>query len=200
MNSSTDWRDRHILTHDLQEAFVEVIPSEILSIRISRSCSLMDPLKCLEGLKVTCKVTWPMSDVLQSSTNGVYQQILTFLLQIQRTKYLLDHCSSISQQRERRGLKRDVHIVHVVRLELLWFVNTMLNYLGVVVLTLLEIGVDVGYSTDDIDYEGQVTGMSRCGGVVVYSHSIYLLTTISMSPKRKGTPPLVPANSVINDL
>src|SRR5271154_6118532 len=160
MNSSTDWRDRHILTHDLQEAFVDVIPDNLLSIRISRSCSLMDPLKCLEGLKVTCKVTWPMSDVLQSRMNGVYQQILTFLLQIQRTKYLLDHCSSISQQRERWGLKRDVHIVHVVRLESLWFVNTLLNYLGVVVWSSLEIGVDVGYSTDDIDYEGEVTGMS----------------------------------------
>src|SRR5271155_4475207 len=189
MNSSTDWRDRHILTHDLQKAFVDVIPDNLLSIRISRSCSLMDPLKCLEGLKVTCKVTWPMSDVLQSSTNGVYQQILTFLLQIQRTKYLLDHCSSISQQRERRGLKRDVHIVHVVRLELLWFVNTLLNYLGVVVWQ-VEVGglIYLGHSTDDYDDEGQVTGMSRCGRVDVYSRSIYLLSTIPMSSKRKGIP------------
>ena len=136
MNSSKDWRDRHILTHDLQEVFADVVPSEVLSIRISRSCSLTDPLKCLDGLKVSCKITWPMSDILQSSTNAVYQQILTFLLQIQRTKYLLDRCSSISRQRERRGLRRDVHIVHVVRLELLWFVNTLLNHLGVVVLSL----------------------------------------------------------------
>ena len=133
MNSSTDWRDRHILTYDLQEAFSNVIPDNVLSCRISRSCSLTDPLKCLDGLKVICKITWPMSEILQSITNGVYQRILTFLLQIQRTKYLLDHCSSISQQRERKGLKGDVHIVHVVRLELLWFVNTLLNYMGFVV-------------------------------------------------------------------
>lgn len=63
----------------------------------------------------------------------MYQQILTFLLQIQRTKYLLDHVSGISQHRERRGFKGDIHIIHVVRLELIWFVNTLLNYLGVVV-------------------------------------------------------------------
>ena len=63
----------------------------------------------------------------------MYQQILTFLLQIQRMKYLLDHISSISQHRERRGLKGDIHIVHAVRLELIWFVNTLLYYLGVVV-------------------------------------------------------------------
>lgn len=74
----------------------------------------------------------PISDILRIQ-GGIYQQILTFLLQIQRTKYLLDRVSSISQHRERRGLKGDIHIVHAVRLELIWFVNSLLNYLGVVV-------------------------------------------------------------------
>jgi len=199
MNSTTDWRDRHILTHDLQDAFVACIPEDILSLRISRACSLTDSLKCLEGLKVTCKIAWPMSQILQTGSNGVYQQILTFLLQIQRTKYLLDRCAGISQQRERRGLQRDVHIVHGVRLELSWFVNTLLNYLGVVVRCLSNRGTDLGHSTDDYDDEGKVTGMSRRGRVDVYSRSIYVFPTIPVSLKRKGIPVLEMANSVIDD-
>jgi Gamma tubulin complex component C-terminal len=112
--------------------------------------------------------------------NGVYQQIFTFLLQIQRTKYLLDHISSISQHRERRKLKGDIHIIHALRLELIWFVNTLLNYLGFVVCT-LRIVVDVGYSTHDNHDEGQITRMPRCGGVGLYSCPICLVITISMS-------------------
>jgi len=41
--------------------------------------------------------------------------------------------SRITQQRSRRGLKGDMNIVHVVRFELTWFVNTLLHHLGVVV-------------------------------------------------------------------
>jgi hypothetical protein len=67
------------------------------------------------------------------NTNLVYQQILTFLLQIQRAKYLLDRVSGVAQHRERRGLERDIPAVHAVRLELLWFVNTGLHHFGYVV-------------------------------------------------------------------
>jgi hypothetical protein len=56
MNSPGEWRDRHILTDDLQEAFSADIPSALLSIRIQRSCSLTAPLKCLETLRVNYKV------------------------------------------------------------------------------------------------------------------------------------------------
>jgi len=74
----------------------------------------------------------------------VYQQICTFLLQIHRTKYLLDHIAAISQQRERKGYPGDSHIVHAVRLEFLWFVNMLLHHFGVVV-RMFKSGVNVGY-------------------------------------------------------
>jgi len=56
MNAPGDWRDRHILTDDLQEAFAESIPRVLLSVRIQRSCSLTQPLKCLDLLKFNLKV------------------------------------------------------------------------------------------------------------------------------------------------
>lgn len=56
MNSCGEWRDRHVLTNDLQEAFSTVIPQNLLSVRIQRACSLTEPLKCLENLKVHYKV------------------------------------------------------------------------------------------------------------------------------------------------
>jgi len=59
MNSPGDWRDRHILTDDLQEAFAERIPRALISVRIQRSCSLMQPLRCLDLLKPTLKVLSP---------------------------------------------------------------------------------------------------------------------------------------------
>ena len=64
----------------------------------------------------------------------MYQKILTFLLQIQRAKYMLDRVSGVSQHRERRGLVGDIPAVHAVRLELLWFVNTVLHHFGYVVI------------------------------------------------------------------
>jgi hypothetical protein len=60
----------------------------------------------------------------------VYSWICTFLLQLQRTKYLLDQVSGISL---RRGTSGDEVIVHAVRMELVWFVNTLLTHIGVVV-------------------------------------------------------------------
>src|SRR5437762_560526 len=56
MNAPGEWRDRHILTDDLQEAFSSTIPSALLSVRIHRSCALTTPLKCLEALKIYYKV------------------------------------------------------------------------------------------------------------------------------------------------
>lgn len=105
------------------------------------------------------QVSWPISDILRVHTNEVYQQILTFLLQIQRTKYLLEFISTISRRRERRRLKGDVRIVHVVRLELIWFVNLLLHYLGIVVLP-LEIHTESGYSTNIVCHERKVTRVS----------------------------------------
>lgn len=57
MNAPSEWRDRHVLTDSLQEAFSDEIPSTLLSIQIQRSCSLTLPLKCLENLKINYKVS-----------------------------------------------------------------------------------------------------------------------------------------------
>jgi hypothetical protein len=56
MNQLNDWRDRHVLTNDLQEAFIRVLPNHLLSVRISRSCALNAQLNCLDSLKIGYKV------------------------------------------------------------------------------------------------------------------------------------------------
>ena len=56
MDQPLERRDRHVLTDDLQEAFVGVIPPALLSVRIPRSCALNAPMKCLEALKIGYKV------------------------------------------------------------------------------------------------------------------------------------------------
>jgi Gamma tubulin complex component N-terminal len=60
MNGRGDWRDRHVLTDDLQEAFVGTIPADRLAVRIQRTCSLTLPLKCLDFLKLHVKVSSPL--------------------------------------------------------------------------------------------------------------------------------------------
>lgn len=61
MNGAGDWRDQHILTDYLQEAFAEKISPEFLSVRIQRSCSLTQPLRCIDLLKVNLKVFHALS-------------------------------------------------------------------------------------------------------------------------------------------
>jgi hypothetical protein len=143
MDGTGDWRDRHVLTDDLREAFDGAIPPQFLSLRIQRTCSLTEPLRCLELLKLHYKVpplnphltqtSGPIEEVIKAQMS-VYQQTFTFLVQIHWVKSLLGRMSVITQQRRRAGLHEDANIVHVVRLELLWFVNTLLNHLGVTVL------------------------------------------------------------------
>ena len=79
-------------------------------------------------------MSWAIFDVLQFSRISGYQQVLTFLLQVNRAKYVLHCASTISQKRERKGMEGDTPIVHAVRLKLLWFVNSLLHYLGDVVI------------------------------------------------------------------
>jgi hypothetical protein len=56
MDQPIEWRDRHVLTDDLQEAFTGVIPSTILAVRIPRSCALTAQMNCLDALKIGYKV------------------------------------------------------------------------------------------------------------------------------------------------
>jgi len=63
MDGVGDWRDRHVLTDDLQEAFTGAIPAQVLSLRIQRSCPLTEPLKCLELLRLNYKVFYGETEV-----------------------------------------------------------------------------------------------------------------------------------------
>jgi len=89
-----------------------------------------------DGVKI--QIFYPISEILKDE-EGVYQRIFTFLLQLCRTKDLLDRVSMVMVQCEKGDGERDAHIVHVVRGELLWFVNTVIHHIGVVVCLVAEI-------------------------------------------------------------
>ena len=56
MDRCDEWRDRHILTDDLHEAFSETIPDNVCSVHVERTFPLTLPLKCLEAVKISYKV------------------------------------------------------------------------------------------------------------------------------------------------
>ena len=91
MNGPGEWRDLHILTDDLQEAFSPTIPSALLPVRIHRSCALTAPLKCLEALKIHYKV--PLRLVCSNSRyRGLFQRFYEYKYMAFTIKFCRFYC------------------------------------------------------------------------------------------------------------
>ncbi|XP_060067402.1 gamma-tubulin complex component 5-like [Ylistrum balloti] len=143
------WRDASSINLTLQEALQTYFPDEVnrLTIEISPlpSSSEPNPINVTDCMTLQYKVPWPVDVVINTKCQKIYNQVFSFLLQIKRAKYCLDELRFFdlekedlvynNSQEELLALNEElpasarVHRVHVLRMRLLFFVNSLHNYI-----------------------------------------------------------------------
>jgi gamma-tubulin complex component 5 len=102
----------------------------------------------LEGVEIDYKLPWPVLNILIPSSFTTYKRIFTLLLQLRRSKYLLERLNLLRCD-DRSTASGMLYLV--VKQRLLWFLNIIFTYLTDLVLrpqteamrTAMEKAVDV---------------------------------------------------------
>jgi gamma-tubulin complex component 5 len=123
------WNDRYVLTEITRSIFSTVMPvqaAERIVARSSRVKTTSQSVKDLAAVSLDFALTWPTQNIIQRSSLPVYQQMLTFLLQSYRAKYLLQ------RTRPSRGThlrSTRTQIIYKLQHRLTWFADTLRSYL-----------------------------------------------------------------------
>ncbi|KAJ8299061.1 hypothetical protein KUTeg_023121 [Tegillarca granosa] len=159
---------RALSVHDLSDC---VNNGEILTVDVdytntNKDGSLINVTDCL---KLQYKVEWPIDIVITSECQDIYNQIFCFLLQIKRAKYSLDELrffdlekenilhsfsggeeSLISRLDDDMPRSGRVHRMHILKMRLTFFVNSLHNYIMTRILhsTGLEFKQEMDKATD----------------------------------------------------
>ncbi|XP_064652769.1 gamma-tubulin complex component 5-like [Lineus longissimus] len=148
------WNDTTFLNWALHGALQVHFPREIdrLLVHIEEvpiTPRTSYPIYALNSLRLYYKVPWPVSLIIDSRCQRVYNQIFTFVMQIKRAKYSLEQLSFADLEKvETYEQKKDVdetffsiyqteevyksslvHRMHIFKLRLLHFVNSLENYI-----------------------------------------------------------------------
>jgi gamma-tubulin complex component 5 len=140
MDSSRFWADFHFLN----TAFSDVIMQRTraprthwiqpTSVRLSYRSTTKDKdkqihrtVKSITGLTAEYAVPFPLSYIFPPAALQAYNDILVFLIQIRRAKYVLDKIlvrNSATGRQQRQELKS----LYALRSRLSWVVNTLLDF------------------------------------------------------------------------
>ncbi|VUC22585.1 unnamed protein product [Clonostachys rosea] len=136
------WRSRYFLTAIAQEAFGALLDADRLIVSVDKAgidespTSARDSVRSvLPHVRVNYRLTWPVQMILSSTSMENYQKIFSLLLQFKRAAYelhkpkILDHYWTDHEDWEARAL------YYSCRTRILWFCNTMQNYISTLVVT-----------------------------------------------------------------
>ncbi|KAF9737261.1 gamma-tubulin complex component [Paraphaeosphaeria minitans] len=130
--SQRAWNDRYLLTELARGIFsaeLQTTQSERIIVRSQRkSCkSLFASVKVLSHILLDYALPWPIMNIIQRSSIPIYQQVLSFLLQCYRTKYLLQRISPQSiREIKDSGLRQ---LSYKLRQRLIWLADVLRSYL-----------------------------------------------------------------------
>lgn len=139
--SQSTWNDRFILTEIFRSAFsalpcVDIRRLTVRSYAENRPLSgRINFLKALGTLVVQYPLSWPLANFIRPESINVYQRILVFIIQLQRTKYVLERRQQTRQTWARSANAIELHSASSLRHRLLWLANALLTYLTEVVLS-----------------------------------------------------------------
>ena len=156
-NQST-WNDRFVLTECFRNAFTSLSCIDVLRLTVHSYAEirplsdLRSSVRALKTLVIQYPLSWPLANFIHPESIAVYQRILVFLMQIQRTKFVLEHLQHARQAWARSTSVIELHIASSLRHRLLWLANALLTYLTKVVLSRFtsKMRVDLA-EAEDID-------------------------------------------------
>ncbi|XP_061182795.1 gamma-tubulin complex component 5-like [Saccostrea echinata] len=145
---NTHWRDISTVNLILQEALQAHFPEESRRLYVSIEDLPKDrhPINITDCIKLHYKVPWPVDVVISSKCQAIYNQIFTFLLQVKRAKYCLDELRFCDLEKDSvlhshsgtefslhldEDMPREgrIHRMHILRMRLTYFVNSLHNYI-----------------------------------------------------------------------
>ncbi|KAH4930843.1 spindle pole body subunit [Parastagonospora nodorum] len=150
------WNDRYVLTEITRTIFGTVMPhqdAERIVARSSKVKATSQSVKDLAAVSLDFALSWPIQNIIQRSSLPVYQQVLTFLLQSYRAKYLL--------QRARPGrgpqLKSArIQLTYKLQHRVTWFADILRSYLTETVIFFTTRAMDAQMEkAEDIDEMAQ---------------------------------------------
>jgi gamma-tubulin complex component 5 len=146
------WNDRYVLTELTRGIFGTVIPhsdAEKIVARSSKAKSEKQPLKNLTTVSLDFAISWSIQNIIQRSSIPIYQQILTFLLQAYRAKYLLQRTRPPRISHYKKPINQ---LTQKLRHRLTWFADTLRSYLTETAIFFTTQDMDASMEkTEDID-------------------------------------------------
>ena len=147
------WNDGFIMT-ELRTAFGS-IPSDRLEIS-PRPATQQEKtvakrsMSALEDIRVSYKLPWPIANVIRTGSIDVYQRVFTFLMQLQRAKYLLQR-QKPAKTRQATD-EKPFSQLYRLRHRLLWMTNTILTYMNDMVLSVATDAMRIAMDrAEDVD-------------------------------------------------
>ncbi|KAF9266306.1 hypothetical protein L218DRAFT_956662 [Marasmius fiardii PR-910] len=86
-------------------------------------------VKAIEGLSLEYAVPFPLTYIFTPRNLQVYGDIFVFLLQIRRSKYLLERIL-VRGERGKSEASRGLKLFYAMRSRLSWFINTILKFMA----------------------------------------------------------------------
>ncbi|KAK1223321.1 hypothetical protein PQX77_013798 [Marasmius sp. AFHP31] len=90
--------------------------------------SIARTVRAIEGLSLEYAVPFPLTYIFAPRTIQVYGDVFSFLLQIRRSKGLLERIL-VRGERGRKEADNGIKLFYAMRSRLSWFINTFLNFL-----------------------------------------------------------------------
>ncbi|XP_060595696.1 gamma-tubulin complex component 5-like [Ruditapes philippinarum] len=143
------WKDTTTVTWALHEALDRHFPDEVARIAVIVDTSEDDkesqPINVTNCLKLQYHIPSPVDVVINERCQEIYNHIFSFLLQVKRAKYCLDELrfydlakesvlsatDRLFQSQSTDNIPRSakIHRMHLLRMKLINFVNSLHNYI-----------------------------------------------------------------------
>jgi gamma-tubulin complex component 5 len=123
------WNDRYVLTDLAREIFGIVIPRSDVDNVVVRTSKVKEDgnsVKALNAVSIDYALPWVIQNIIQRSSIPTYQQVFMFLLQVYRTKYLLQRTRPT---RTRTHETPTTKLKSKLRHRLIWFTDILRSYL-----------------------------------------------------------------------
>ena len=125
--------DSFTFTELFEDAFRSISQVDTVSLRIRIDhTNSQRSMSALEGISITYSLHWQIANIIRPENLTTYQRTFTLLAQAHRARFLLQRLKPAPELlQENRGCLRQIYSL---RVRLLYFVNSMLNHISVMVL------------------------------------------------------------------
>ncbi|KAF8592572.1 hypothetical protein K439DRAFT_1610352 [Ramaria rubella] len=165
MDSRQPWNDFHFLNTAFREvtrfgsnAWIDASLVRFTH-RGSKDRNVSRTVRAIDGLAIEYAIPFPLTYLFGPESSSSYSSLFCFLLQIRRSKSVLDGVLVRKLNNDILGRTPDLKVFYVLRSKLSWFVNTFMNF---VVTNVIHAGLlDLHKALQDAESLDQMISVHR---------------------------------------